>query len=78
MNFVYNHLHFRSEDPDAAAKFYCDNFGAKITSERPMSTTKSIQIELNGHHLMTISMREQRFQCGLRREAVEEVLGDCF
>jgi catechol 2,3-dioxygenase-like lactoylglutathione lyase family enzyme len=59
MNFVYNHLHFRSEDPDAAAKFYCDNFGAEITSERPLSTTKSIQLELNGHHLMTISGRAE-------------------
>ena len=59
MNVAYNHLHFRSEDPDAAAKFYCDNFGAKITSERPLSTTKSIQLELNGHHLMTISGRAE-------------------
>ena len=42
MNFTQNHLHFRSEDPDAAAKFYCDNFGAVITAERPLSTTKSI------------------------------------
>ena len=59
MNFVYNHLHFRSEDPDAAAKFYCDNFGAVITSERPLSTTKSIQLELSGRHLMTISGRAE-------------------
>ena len=59
MNFVYNHLHFRSEDPDAAAKFYCDNFGAVITSERPLSTTKSIQLELNGQPLMTISGRAE-------------------
>ena len=59
MNFTYNHLHFRSEDPDAAAKFYCDNFGAAITSERPLSTTKSIQLELNGKHLMTISGRAE-------------------
>ena len=54
-----NHLHFRSENPDDAAKFYCDNFGAKITSERPLSTTKSIQLELNGEHLMTISGRAE-------------------
>ena len=59
MKFTYNHLHFRSEDPDAAAKFYCDNFGAAITSERPLSTTKSIQLELNGRHLMTISGRAE-------------------
>ena len=59
MKIVYNHLHFRSEDPDGAAKWYCDNFGAKITSERPLSTTKSIQLELSGHHLMTISGRAE-------------------
>lgn len=59
MKFVYNHLHFRSEDPDAAAKFYCDNFGAVIKSERPLSTTKSIQLELNDQPLMTISGRAE-------------------
>ena len=59
MNFVYNHLHFRSEDPDAAAKFYCDNFGAVIKSDRPLSTTKSIQLELNNQPLMTISGRAE-------------------
>ena len=59
MNFTYNHLHFRSGDPDQAAKFYCDNFGTVITSERPLSTTKSIQLSLNGEHLMTISGRAE-------------------
>ena len=55
MKIALNPLHFRSGDPDAAAKWYCDNFGAKITSERPLSTTKSIQLELDGEHIMTIS-----------------------
>ena len=59
MKFTYNHLHFRSEEPDAAAKFYCDNFGAVIKSERPFSSTKSIQLELNGETLMTISGRAE-------------------
>ena len=59
MNFNQNHLHFRSEDPDGAAKFYCDNFGAVITGERPLSTTKSITLELNGRPLMTISGRAE-------------------
>ena len=59
VNFIYNHLHFRSEDPDNAAKFYCDNFGAVVTSKRPLSTTKSIQLSLNGHPLMTISGRAE-------------------
>lgn len=58
-NFVSNHLHFRSADPDGAAKFYCDNFGAVITSVMPLSTTKSIQLELNGQPLMTISGRAE-------------------
>ena len=59
MKIALNHLHFRSGDPDAAAKWYCDNFGAAITSERPLSTTKSIQLELNGEHMMTISGRAE-------------------
>ena len=59
MNFICNHLHFRSADPDNAAKFYCDNFGAVITSERPLSTTKSIQLAMNGQPLMTISGRAE-------------------
>ena len=59
MNFTQNHLHFRSEDPDVAAKFYCDNFGAVITAERPLSTTKSIILELDGRPLMTISGRAE-------------------
>ena len=59
MNFTQNHLHFRSADPDAAAQFYCDNFGATIASERPLSTTKSITLELNGQTLMTISGRAE-------------------
>ena len=59
MEFVCNHLHFRSEDPDTAAKFYCDNFGATIGSVNPLSTTKSIRLELNGQPLMTISGRAE-------------------
>ena len=59
MKFEYNHLHFRSADPDAAAKFYCDNFGAVITGERPLSTTKSITLGLNGNPLLTISGRAE-------------------
>jgi|TARA_B100002003_G_scaffold196053_1_gene186115 extradiol dioxygenase family protein len=59
LKIVCNHLHFRSEDPDGAAQFYCDNFGAVITSVRPLSTTKSIQLELDGRPLMTISGRAE-------------------
>ena len=59
MEFVCDHLHLRSQDPDGAAKFYCDNFGAVITSVNPLSTTKSIRLELNGQPLMTISGRAE-------------------
>ena len=46
MAFVCNHLHLRSEDPDSAAKFYVDNFGAEIVSTRPLSNTISHTLEL--------------------------------
>ena len=59
MNVFYNHLHFRSADPDDAARFYCDNFGAEIVAERPLSNTKSIELSLNGTYLMTISGQAQ-------------------
>ena len=59
MKIEYTHLHVRSEDPDEAAKFYCDNLGAAVKSVRPLSTTKSIQLELNGQPLMTISGRAE-------------------
>lgn len=59
MKYTQNHLHLRSEDPDVAAKFYCDNMGAIITAERPLSTTKSIQLSLNGQLLMSISGRAE-------------------
>ena len=52
MKFTYTHLHFRSGNPDAAAKFYSDNFGAVITRERPLSNTKSIDLSLNGEPLI--------------------------
>ena len=55
MAFVCNHLHLRSEDPDNAAKFYVDNFGAEIVSTRPLSNTISHTLELNGEPLLTVS-----------------------
>ena len=55
MAFVCNHLHLRSEDPDNAAKFYVDNFGAEIVSTRPLSNTISHTLELNGQPLLTVS-----------------------
>jgi catechol 2,3-dioxygenase-like lactoylglutathione lyase family enzyme len=57
--FVCSHLHFRSEDPEAAARFYCDNFGAEITSVTPFSNTKLFKLELNGQPLMTISGQDK-------------------
>ncbi|CAI8000310.1 hypothetical protein GBAR_LOCUS2893 [Geodia barretti] len=57
MGFVCNHLHLRSEDPDNAAKFYVDNFGASIAETRPLSTTVSHRLELNGQPLLTVSGR---------------------
>ena len=60
MAFVCNHLHLRSEDPDNAAKFYVDNFGAEIVSTRPLSNTISHTLELNGQPLLTVSKRRAK------------------
>jgi catechol 2,3-dioxygenase-like lactoylglutathione lyase family enzyme len=57
--FVCNHLHFRSEDPEAAAQFYCDNFGASIKSVTPFSNTKAVKRELKRQPKKTISGRAE-------------------
>ena len=59
MKFAYTHLHLRSEDPDAAAKFYCDYLGTTVLSENALSTTKSILLGLDGKPVFTVSGRAQ-------------------
>lgn len=44
----YDHIHFRSEDPHAARKFWEEMFGAKMVRERELGGAPSFDFDLNG------------------------------
>lgn len=46
--FGYDHIHFRSEDPHAARKFWEEMFGAKLVQERELGGAPSFNMNLNG------------------------------
>lgn len=46
--YRYDHIHFRSEDPHAARKFWEEMFGAKVTLERELGGAPSFTFDLNG------------------------------
>jgi catechol 2,3-dioxygenase-like lactoylglutathione lyase family enzyme len=46
--FDYDHLHFRSEDPHAARKFWEEMLGAKLVRERELGGAPSFNMDLNG------------------------------
>jgi lactoylglutathione lyase len=46
--FSYDHIHFRSEDPHAARKFWEEAFGAKVVQERELGGAPSFTLDLNG------------------------------
>lgn len=46
--FGYDHIHFRSEDPHAARKFWEEMFGAKLIQERELGGAPSFNMNLNG------------------------------
>lgn len=48
MSFAVNHVHLKTTDPVATAKFYVENFGATIKSEIP---GRGIQVDLHGLQL---------------------------
>ena len=48
MSFAVNHVHLKTTDPTATAKFYIDNFGATIKAEIP---GRGIQVDLHGLQL---------------------------
>lgn len=45
MGFELNHVHLKTRDPAATARFYVENFGATIKSERP---GWGLQLDLHG------------------------------
>ena len=46
--YKYDHIHFRSEDPHAARKFWEEMFGAECTRERELGGAPSFTMDLNG------------------------------
>ena len=46
--YRYDHLHFRSEDPHAARKFWEEMFGAKMLLQRELGGAPSFRMDLNG------------------------------
>jgi len=46
--FAYDHLHFRSEDPHAARKFWEEMFGAKMVLQRELGGAPAFNMDLNG------------------------------
>ena len=48
MAFAINHVHIKTRDPAATAKYYVDNFGARIKQEIP---GRGLQVDLHGLQL---------------------------
>jgi catechol 2,3-dioxygenase-like lactoylglutathione lyase family enzyme len=66
-----NHLHLKTRDPAATARFYVDTLGAKIVSE---SATGTFRLDLHGLSLnvskfLETQKREQKF--GMEHLAID-------
>ena len=71
MTLKMNHLHLKTKDPAATAKFYVETMGAKIISENPNG---SFRLDLHGLHLnvsdfLTNQKREQKY--GMEHIAID-------
>jgi catechol 2,3-dioxygenase-like lactoylglutathione lyase family enzyme len=57
MGISVNHVHIKTRDPVATAKYYVDNFGARIKEEIP---GRGLQVDLHGLQLnITTLIKEQ-------------------
>ena len=71
MTLKLNHLHLKTRDPEATAKFYVDTLGAKIVSQ---SASGSYRIDLHGLSLnvskfLDAQKREQKY--GMEHLAID-------
>ena len=48
MTFTINHVHLKTPDPLATARFYMDNFGATMKADMP---GRGVQLDLHGLQL---------------------------
>jgi catechol 2,3-dioxygenase-like lactoylglutathione lyase family enzyme len=71
MTLKMNHLHLKTKDPAATAKFYVETMGAKIISENPNG---GFRLDLHGLHLnvsdfLKEQKREQKY--GMEHIAID-------
>jgi catechol 2,3-dioxygenase-like lactoylglutathione lyase family enzyme len=57
MTFKMNHVHLKTKDPEATAKFYVETMGAKIVSQ---NANGSYRIDLHGLSLNVSKFLEQQ------------------
>ena len=55
--FTFDHVHIISEDPNSAARWYEEMFGATITAEYELRSAPQIHVQLGG---MTVIIRGKR------------------
>lgn len=47
-NYTYDHIHLRTRDPEATARYYHEMFGAKIIESVQSDGQKRIDLDING------------------------------
>ena len=57
MTLKMNHLHLKTRDPEATAKFYVETLGAKIVSQ---NAAGGYRLDLHGLHLNVSKFLEQQ------------------
>lgn len=70
MTFKMNHLHLKTENPEETAKFYVENLGATITSQRGDSYRLDLHgLSLNVSKFLTQQKRKQIY--GMEHIAID-------
>jgi catechol 2,3-dioxygenase-like lactoylglutathione lyase family enzyme len=70
MTLKLNHLHLKTKDPEATAKFYVETLGAKIVSRNPNGYRLDLHgLGLNVTDFLTEQKREQKY--GMEHIAID-------
>ena len=68
MGFTLNHVHLKTTDPEATARFYIENFGATIKARPP---GRGVTLDMHGLQLnVTTINKEQNHQQNLGIEHI--------
>jgi predicted enzyme related to lactoylglutathione lyase len=57
MTFTLNHVHLKTTDPEATAKFYVENFGATIKTRPP---GRGVTLDLHGLQLNVTTINKDQ------------------